>query len=117
MSLKRLIIVFGEAQFNYTPQKCIIKQIGSSDILIIHCNKRLVGLIVQPFIFSFLVKVQLGQVGVGLENVKTHSSASLKSYIVIIIPKAYDVLTTSNIRSSWGQFNNCSTSFTWPLGR
>ena len=49
---------FGEAEFKYTQQKCIIKQIGSSDILIIHCNKRLVGLIVQPFIFSFLVKVK-----------------------------------------------------------
>ena len=65
----------GAAEFKYTQQKCIIKQIGSSDILIIHCNKRLVGLIVQPFIFSFLVKVKLGQVGVGLENVKTHSSS------------------------------------------
>ena len=75
MSLKRLIIVFGEAEFKYTQQKCIIKQIGSSDILILHCNKRLVGLIVQPFIFSFLVKVKLDQVGVGLENVKTHSSS------------------------------------------
>ena len=53
----------------------LIKQIGSSDILIIHCNKRLVGLIVQPFIFRFLVKVKLGQVPVGLENVKTHSSS------------------------------------------
>ena len=76
MSLKRLIIVFwGEAEFKYTQQKCIIKQIGSSDILMIHCNKRLVGLIVQPFIFSFLVKVKLGQVGVDLENVKTLSSS------------------------------------------
>ena len=56
-------------------QKCIIKQIGSSDILIIHCNKRLVGLIVLPFIFRFLVKVKLGQVGVGSENVETHSSS------------------------------------------
>ena len=46
---------FGEAEFKYTQQKFIIKQIGSSDILIIHCNKRLVGLIVQPFIFCFLV--------------------------------------------------------------
>ena len=34
----------------------------------------------------------------------THQ-ASLKSYLVIIIPKAYEVLTTNNIRSSWGQFN------------
>ena len=75
MSLKRLIIVFGEAEFKYTQPKCIIKQIGSSDILIIHCNKRLVGLIVKPFIFSFLVKVKLGQVGVVLENVKNHSSS------------------------------------------
>ena len=32
------------------------------------------GLIVQPVIFSFLAKVKLGQVGVGLENVKYHSS-------------------------------------------
>ena len=76
MSLKRLIIVFfGEAVFKYTQQECIIKQIGSSDIIIIHCNKRLVGLIVKPFIFSFLIKVKLGQVGVGLEHVKTHSSS------------------------------------------
>ena len=40
----------GEAEFKYMQQKCI-KQIASIDIIIIHCNKRLVGLIVQPFIF------------------------------------------------------------------
>ena len=39
--------ILGEAELKYTQQKCIIKQIGSSDILIIHCNKRIVGLIVQ----------------------------------------------------------------------
>ena len=74
MSLKHLIIVFGEAEFKYTQQKCI-KQIDSIDIIIIHCNKRLVGLIVQPFIFSFLAKVRLGQVGVGSENIKNQSSS------------------------------------------
>ena len=74
MSLKRIIIVLGEAEFKNTQQKCIIKQIGGSDILMIHCNKRLVGLIGQQFIFSILVKVKLGPVGVDWENVKTHSS-------------------------------------------
>ena len=75
MSLKHLIIVFWGSRIQiYTQQKLITKQIGSSDILIIHCNKRLVGRIVQPFIFSFLVKVKLGQVGGDLENARTHSS-------------------------------------------
>ena len=48
---------------------------------------------------------------------KLAHQTSLKSYILISIPKSYEVLTTSNIRSSWGQFNNCSKSFIWPLGR
>ena len=56
MSLKRLIIVLGEAEFKYTQQKCIIKKIGSSDILIIHCNKRLVGLKVNHLYSAFWLK-------------------------------------------------------------
>ena len=60
---------------------------------------------------------KLGQVRSIWKMLKLTHQTFMKSYIVIIIPKSYEVLTTSNIRSSWGQFNNCSKSFIWPLGR
>ena len=68
MSLKRLIINFGEVEFKYT-------QIVSIDILIIHSNKRPVALIALPFIFNVLVTETLPKVKLESNNAKNYSSS------------------------------------------
>ena len=47
---------------------------------------------------------------------KVDHLGSRKSYLVIIIPTWYEMMTKSVIRSSWSQVEHCSKSLIWPLG-
>ena len=105
MSLKRLIIVFWGKQNS---------NIRNRNVLL---NKLIV--VIFSFVFSFLVKVKLGQVGVGFENVTTHSSSLFEVIYTVFVPiearRASAGISPSETVLISRENNYCGRNTTYPL--